>query len=322
MIPCFIKTSNNIIFFTFGIIDDKYVCIPKKIDDYKGSNYHQWYQDYYVKLLSKYYHYTDAFACKLYLVSKNDVIDIYDPSEYVQSKKYLQEDKSSYVKKIIDSICDYFEISPSDIGVEGSHVLNCSTRTSDIDLFVYGFDNSKIIQNNFISFSNYPAISLFSQQQMVKYCQDRINCGFGYDLESVINQFKKRYYGFINNQQFSIVCVPKMNDKGFINLNRNIVYTGFIQKKMLVIDDTYSSIIPAIYKCVDDDGNIYMIEMYNHYGINQAKNGDYLYIQANEYYDVNLSERLVIYGFWNKNEKFHVLGGNDEKQRAFRKIIT
>ena len=69
-----------------------------------------------------------------------------------------------------------------------------------------------------------------------------------------------------------------------INLKRNIVYVGFIKKKMLVIDDTYSSIIPAIYKCVDCDGNLYTIEMYNHYGINQARNGDYLYIQANEYY--------------------------------------
>ena len=322
MIPCFVKTADNIIFFVFGIIGDKYVCIPKKIDDYKGNDYHQWYKEYYVKLLSKYYHYTDAFACKLYLVSTQDVVDIYDPLEYVLSKKYLLEDQSFYVERIINSICDFFGISLRDIGIEGSHVLNCSTKTSDIDLFVYGFDNSKIIQNRFLSFSSYPSISLFNQQQILEYCQNRINCGFGYDLESVIAQFKRRYYGFIDNQQFSIVCVTKMNGEGFINLKRNIVYVGFIKKKMLVIDDTYSSIIPAIYKCVDCDGNLYTIEMYNHYGINQARNGDYLYIQANEYYNVSSLERLLIYGFWNKNERFHVVGGNDEKQRVFHKTIT
>ena len=43
MIPKFIKTYDNIIFFAFNKVNDKYVCIPKMIDDYNTylSNFNE-----------------------------------------------------------------------------------------------------------------------------------------------------------------------------------------------------------------------------------------------------------------------------------------
>ncbi len=318
MIPKFIKTYDNIIFFAFNKVNDKYICIPKMVDDYKGRSYQEWFDE--KNVLSKYFSYFDGLGTKVYLVSESNVIETFNPIEYVDEKKYKEEDKSGYVEKIVASINDYFTISKDSIGIEGSHVINKSKDTSDIDVFVYGYDNSKIIQDNFKSFSNYPNIRLFNDLETHLYAVKKRNCGFGNDLESVQNQFNKRYYGFIDKQQFSIVCVPYENKEGYINLNRKLDDNKPFKKKLKVIDDKYSSIIPAIYRCIDDDGNIYTIEMYNHYGINQARNGNYIYVEANEY--KNLNENMVVYGFWNKNERFDVLeGSNYESERLLCKKL-
>ena len=58
------------------------------------------------------------------------------------------------------------------------------------------------------------------------------------------------------NQQFSIVCVPYEEKDGYIDLDRKLDNKKVFKKKLKVIDDTYSSIIPAIYKCIDEDNNI------------------------------------------------------------------
>ena len=314
MIPLFIKTYDNIIFFAFNKVNDKYVCIPKMVDDYKGKSYQEWFK---TNILSKYFSYIDGLGTECYLVDSSDVVEIYDPREYVENEKYNNEDKSGYVKKIITSINDYFTINKSDIGIEGSHVINKSKQSSDIDIFIYGHNNSKIIQDNFHQFNNYPNIRLFNNQEATDYASKRLNCGFGYNLETVKKQFNKRYYGFIDNQQFSIVCVPYEEKEGYIDLNRKLDNKKEFKKKLKVIDDTYSSIIPAIYKCIDEDNNIYTVEVFNHYGINQARNGDHLYIEANEF------NNTVIYGFWNKNECFHVLEerSNYERERVLCKNL-
>lgn len=321
MIPIFIQTNDNNIFFAFNKIENNYICIPKKIRDYKGHNYREWYTNAFLESLKKYCQYFQGLDCQSYIVQEDDIIKKFDPVEYVLNDLYQKEDKSGYINKLIEAIIDYFQIDKDYIGVEGSHLLNCSNDKSDIDLFVYGYQNSKIIQEYFQNFNSYRNIHLFSDEEAYHYAKKRIHCGFGDGLENVKKQFLKRYYGFINQQQFSIVCVPFESGKGYINLNRTISYVGPLKKSLKIINDDYASIIPSIYQGIDQNGDIYTIEVFNHYGINQAKAGDYVDINASEYINKDTNERLIIYGFWhNGKEEFNVLnGGKDEQQKLFCK---
>lgn len=153
MIPVFIEDRNHTIFFAFNKIGIEYLCVPKIVGSYKGKNYSEWYINDNI-IIEKYYKYFRGLGEKAFLVNENELIKIYDPRQFVEHGEYLKLEKTlgSYVEKIISKISRYFDISESDIGIEGSILLGNCNQNSDIDILVYGKENSKKIQENFCKY--------------------------------------------------------------------------------------------------------------------------------------------------------------------------
>lgn len=300
MVPCFLKTKDNIIWFAINKINDEYLCFPKYINNYKGKKYTEWF-DYKNNILKKYLKIQKGLDEKVYLVSEKDIFKFYSPTKFLQEldKKTLNYD---FNKKIYDIVCfisKYFGINQKFIGVEGSLLLNKYKENSDIDILVYGIENAKKIQKNFFTINkSNQNIRLFSKEESMKYIKDRMDCGFGKNLNLSLKQFKRRFYGFTDDTQFSIVCVPIVEKDGYIDLNRQIKFIENYEGILTISNDYYSCIVPSIYKGIDDNGAEYKIEIFNHYGINQAKVGEKVYIKGKAYEDLNSGEKIIILSFW------------------------
>ena len=152
-------------------------------------------------------------------------------------------------------------------------------------------------------FSKEKLLSYFGKFEIMyfaemKYIKDRMDCGFGKNLNLSLKQFKRRFYGFTDDTQFSIVCVPLVEKDGYIDLNRQIKFIENYEGILTISNDYYSCIVPSIYKGIDDNGAEYKIEIFNHYGINQAKVGEKVYIKGKAYEDLNSGEKIIILSFW------------------------
>ena len=177
MVPSFIQTEDNIIWFAFLKKDNSYICFPKKIDGYKGREYSEWYSDSLDKKLINYKRKMEFFDEHVYVVDVDKVIKFYNPIEFLLTKRHLQlkYNFDVYVLNIVDAISRFFNINPENIGVEGSILLDCYTENSDIDLLVFGEENGLKIQNGFKAFKNYDNISVFSDEQVNAYIEKRKN---------------------------------------------------------------------------------------------------------------------------------------------------
>lgn len=306
MVPMFIQTKDNILWFTFNRINDEYICFPKIVDNYKGKNYSEWYEKP-IQKLKKYQKKLDGLDEYVYVISENNVVKKYDSLEFVKNERYLslKYGFDNYVKKIIAAIENFFDIDRNNIGIEGSILLDCYNEESDIDILVFGKDNALKIQKKFIDFCNYKDITLFDYRKAYEYVEKRKTCGYGNNLELLKKQFLRRYYGFVDGKQFSIVCVPNEYQDGYIDLNRNIKYDSNVEEIYKVVDSEYSCMIPSIYEVIDKDDNKFTVEVFNHYGINQIKNGEKVFIKGKKYINCSNDKSIIILSFWsNVNERF------------------
>lgn len=306
MVPMFIKTTDDIIWFAFNKYNDEYICFPKIIGKYKGKSYFEWYDDHMVELL-KYRKKIDGLDELVYTVYEKDIIEKYDPLKFVKNREYLhlKYNFNKYVQAIIEAISTFFDINIADIGIEGSILLNCYKNNSDIDILVFGKNNAKKIQRNFVNFGKYNNISLFNSKQSIEYVKKRKNCGYGENIELMKKQFERRYYGFIFDKQFSIVCVPYESDSGYIDLNRKIAFDGIFEGVLTIIDDDNSCMIPSVYHGVDFKNKKYTIEIYNHYGINQVRKNEKVFVKGKKYKKCSDNSMIIILSFWsNIKERF------------------
>lgn len=304
MLPYFIKTIDNIIWFAINRVNDKYLCIPKYLKSYKGKSYVEWYSNDISIELEKYYKKLDGLGEFVFLVGANDIIEKYDPLQFLNEihQYKLKYNFEYYVLTLVKYISEFFEIKKEHIGIEGSLLLNKYYKNSDIDILIYGKENSKKIQHKFLDFNNYNGeVNLFDEKTAAKYMEERFDCGFGNNLEVAQKQFLRRYYGFISNKQFSIVCVPYENKSGYIDLNRNLKYLGQFEDVLKIVNADNSCVVPSTYIGMNKKGIEYTIEVYNHYGINQLKTNEKAYISGNLYLNEKTGEKIIIIAFWNKN---------------------
>lgn len=304
MVPNFIQTKDDIIWFTFNKIDNNFLCFPKKIGKYKGKKYSEWFNKP-IDILSKYKKKIDGLDEKVYIVNQKQIKKVYDPLKFVEDKKYLnlKFNLDYYVEYIVKSINDFFDIELSSIGIEGSILLECYKESSDIDILVYGKENAKKIQNKFDKFNKYKGITLFNEEQANEYVEKRKECGYGNNIEIMKKQFFRRYYGFVFGKQFSVVCVPYEFGDGYINLNRKIKYIDTYEGILKITNDDNSCLIPSRYIAKDINNKEYKIEVYNHYGINQAKNNELVFVKGKKYKDIKENDEIIILSFWSNIEE-------------------
>lgn len=238
-------------------------------------------------------------------MNEKNIIKKYDSLNFVKEKKFLllKYNFDIYVETILNAINDFFDIDYNDIGIEGSILLNCYKESSDIDILVFGKENAKKIQNKFFEFDKYNNISLFSREQSIEYVSKRKICGYGYNVESLLKQFKRRYYGFVFDKQFSIVCVPYESKEGYINLNRKLIFSGVFEGFLTIIGDDNSCIIPSTYYGIDNEKNFYSIEIYNHYGLNQVKKNEKIFVRGKKYKNKYDDKEVIILSFWSGIEE-------------------
>ncbi len=303
LIPNFIKTKDNNIWFTINKIDDEYLCFPKFINEHKGKKYKEWYENKN-NLIKKYYKKISGLDENVYLVPDNCIVEVYNPVEFIEKivKKPLKYNYNKYVFEIVNFISTYFNIDKKYIGIEGSLLLEKYKENSDIDILIYGVENAKKVQKSFSKINN-SNIRLFTNEELIKYVEKRLDSGYGKDVEHALKQFKRRFYGFVNNKQFSIVCVPLMEEDGYINLKRNIKFIDYFDDVVTITDDTYSGIVPTIYKGIDSNDIEYRIEIFNHYGINQARLQEKVHIKGKWYLDLDTKEKIIILSFWSGTEE-------------------
>lgn len=310
MLPTFFKTKDKIVWFAIALIEDKYLSFPKYYfncngDKIKGNNYSKWFVDV-PQEMRKYYHYFEGVGEKVFLVNKEDILEYYNPvlkTNEIMERNLENDQHLEYTKSLLNKMNNFFKISLGDIGVDGSTLLGDYKLTSDIDILVYGSENAKKLKNKFRSFGNEPGIRLFSKKDLLKNVdvpKTIYTEGFGENTQQSFEQFLRRYYGYINNKRFSIVCVPKENDDGLIELNRKIKKYKKFAGKVLILEDKHSLIVPARYKVIDENKNVYTLEIFNHYGINQAKQGEIVYVTGQVYINLESGEKYIINSFWSK----------------------
>ena len=329
MVPIFLKTKDEVMWFAISKYGEKFLAFPKYyIDDgvrVKGKSYSQWYTDT-PKQLETYYTYIKGIGESAFLVDPKDITHYYDPlsrAKDIYDGKSENNEHIQKIKELLQKIQSFFNISIDDIGIDGSSLLGDYKETSDIDILIYGNNNGQILKEKFKLFDVEDEITLFKKGNL-ETNSDVPNTvyttGFGQEKEQAQEQFLRRYYGYIGSKRFSIVCVPRENEIGYINLNRDLEKKGVLSEDVLITDDTYSGIVPTIYKVIDSNGNLYSLEMFNHYGINQARTGERFHLRGQVYENKENAERSVIISFWNDIEQNFSLLQREKKQEVIDKL--
>lgn len=329
MVPIFFKTKDEIMWFAISMFEDKYLAFPKYYFDngkkIKGSSYSQWYINI-PEQLKKYYRYFSGVGESVFLISPEDILEYYNPIS--RTKEIVggiaeSNEHIKYIRALISKLQSFFKIPIDDIGMDGSSLLGDYKKTSDIDILIYGNNNGNILKNRFEKFDEELGIKLFSKEDVDSNAdipKTVYTTGFGQEKEQSYEQFLRRYYGYIGDKRFSIVCVPKENEEGYINLDRNIRRKEIFSGQVLILEDRYSGIVPTIYKVIDENNIIYTLEIFNHYGINQARAGERFYLSGQIYENEESKEKSIIMSFWNSDEQSFSLMKRDKKQEVIDRL--
>ncbi len=330
MVPIFFKTKDEIMWFAISMFEDKYLAFPKYYFDngkkVKGSSYSQWYVDM-PEQLKKYYSYSSGVGENVFLVRQEDILEYYNPisrAKEINEGTAENNEHIKLIKTLISKLQSFFNIPIENIGIDGSSLLGDYKNTSDIDILIYGNQNGDILKNKFKNFDEELEIRLFSKKDLEGGNTDVpktvYTTGFGQEREQSFEQFLRRYYGYIGEKRFSIVCVPKENEEGYINLNRNIKRKEIFSGQVVILEDRYSGIVPTIYKVIDENNVMYTLEIFNHYGINQAKVGERFYLSGQIYENRESKENSIIISFWNNDEQSFSLIKRDRKQEVIDRL--
>lgn len=329
MVPIFFKTKDEIMWFAISMFEDKYVAFPKYYFDngkkVKGSSYSQWYVNM-PEQLKKYYSYSSGVGESIFLVRQEDILEYYNPISRAKEIKEGTSESNEHIMQIralIAKLQSFFNIPIEDIGIDGSSLLGDYKKTSDIDILIYGNQNGNILKDKFKYFDEELGIRLFHKEDVdsnTDIPKTVYTTGFGQEKEQSFEQFLRRYYGYIGDKRFSIVCVPKENEEGYINLNRNIKRKEMFSGQVLILADKYSGIVPTIYRVIDENNMMYTLEIFNHYGINQARVGERFYLLGQIYENKESKENYIIMSFWNNNEQSFSLMKRDCKQDVLDRL--
>lgn len=324
--PYFIKTKDNNISFILFLFQKRHLIgFPKllatdketkiNIDDiyYKNlKGYKKWFSN---NKIESYINHLDSFDENIYIFKKDGIKKTYHPLDFYKNIS-KENDKSQHIKNVIeliDSISNLIGIDKDCIGVEGSTLLSCFNKDSDIDILVYGYKNSIKIARNFHLLTNNNNIRFYDKRDFHDIMKDRRNLGYGSN-KAILIQELRRFYGFIKNKKFSIVNVLSDEDKNIINLNRKIKYLGIFKDELFITDDKYSIISPSVVYGKNKEGYKYKIELITPYGINQARKGEKFFVRGKLYKDINSKEKIIILSFWSETKEYFNLITDYHKQ--------
>lgn len=243
--------------------------------------------------IKPYVHRFGALGNSVFLVPKEDMLHWLDPWDYAASCLNGQEDQAQVtnIRSLLVHLAEVMEVPLEAFGIEGSHLLGISTQDSDIDLFLYGAEWARQLSKRFPLALDCGSFELFMRPDWVH--------GFGSASETQRIQNGRRFYGIFQGQRFSIVPVPSPADVDWHSIwNRTLRRVGVFEGPLQISETTLSSLCPAFLEARDSCGSAYRIEIYNHYGVNQARGGETFFVRAPMFECSATGLRHLVLAFW------------------------
>lgn len=321
-LPSFFVTKDKDIIFAIYFLPGrrKYIGFPKllaseentdtiinRLNYQKVLGHDQWFL-HHSERMRKYLEYVPAFDSWLFCFPEKDLITEYHPLDYPIFK--IEDGHNRLTNDIINSISRVAEIDKNKIGIDGSTLLGCYTKNSDIDLIVYGYDNAKKLAAKFKNLNNHNNnMRLYEEKDYPEILKRRRSIGYGNSDVTIIEQESRRFYGFIRNKRFSLINVLEDDDPRNIDISRKIRFQKIFEGEIRISDSLLGLVTPSMLYGSNHSGEKYRIEIINHYGINQARDSERFFVRGNIYRDIKSGENIIILTFWNQDveQRFDLL---------------
>lgn len=184
------------------------------------------------------------------------------------------ENPDSLQQKSLDlalAISEKSNVSLESIGVTGSILLDIHQSFSDIDLVVYGGENSrkvrKALNDLYRESDNY--FDRFDSEEISEWCTEKSNQFPISPEEARIIYERKWGRGIFRNKMFSIYPIKKDSEVSIDYGDRTYQSKGLVKIRAIVSDTTESFYIPSIYgldnvKIIEgkETGDIWAVESY------------------------------------------------------------
>ena len=156
------------------------------------------------------------------------------------------------VLKLANVLVKHSKISSTAMGVTGSILVDLENDNSDIDLVIYGYENSLLVYNAMNNiFESEESISRYTEEELRNLWIDRGQENQISFKDFIIMENSKQLQGKINGIDFYIrlVLFPEEFNEDYIKTS--ITKLDVIEITAKIIDDKRSMVTPCIYQ-IDD----------------------------------------------------------------------
>jgi len=256
-----------------------------------------------------YLQYVERFGEELCVFNVDqDIIRIFDPQEMAKAIYKGEIQASDQIiadaKRIIDVAIECFGIDIKDIGIEGSILLGCYKKSSDVDMIIYGRESGLNVVDNFENLKKYPEIHLYDMSDIDLIFSRRYKYRSFTTNSELLDQEKRRTVGLINNRRFWMQPILFEDNPEQKHSNRKIYRTGIIEDVFEITDDHDAKFWPAFYEGKNDSHGSIQIECYDPIYMNQAAKGDKILVRGNLYMDNVTQKKSLIMGPWINTTQF------------------
>ena len=262
----YIETKDDhLIFDVKGLLhpDDRKICFirfypdPSGDREKNGIKYTKIYDlderySFLKKKYPKYVFYSENFDLELQGVKNENIKKIYTPRDYFNA---LYEKKDlSRLEKLSLELCDIFikqgDLSEGSIGITGSPMVGLNKNSSDIDLVIYGTENSLAFQDRLAQILRGGATFCREynlQEYQVHYDWRVGGSGVPFDIFLKCER-RKLHQGMYKGFEFFIRYIKSPEDWQGTYMDYVYKNYGRIKVKARIIDSRDSIFTPCSYK--------------------------------------------------------------------------
>jgi len=229
--------------------------------------------------------YDPIFHMKLNLVSIDRIIRFYKPEERLKDlnrSPYLNSLESDALQ-LVRSISDFSGIRSEKFGISGSLLVGLNNMSSDIDVIVYGANNSNIVYETIrqLLTNNNDVIKAYDFNGLKKLHAFRVKDSVSNFEVFFKHERRKMFQGTIHGRDFFFRFVKDWTEIKENYGDYNYVPLGQVKVEGVIIDDSERLLTPCTYR-IDDvtflgGGNSYSVkEIVSYRGrfCDQARNGE------------------------------------------------